>query len=76
MKQLQFPILTYIEANIKELDITTTALINTGSKVTFFRDFLLPKWEKPPPDKRIKIKEVHPTPNYLNIVQSNVSINS
>ena len=42
MKQLQFPILTYIEATLKELDITTTALIDTGPKVAFFHNFLLP----------------------------------
>ena len=42
MKQLQFPVLTYIEATIKELDITTATLIDTGSEVTFFRSFLLP----------------------------------
>ena len=74
MKQLQFLILTYIEATAKELDITTTALIDTGSEVTFFRNFLLPTWEKLPSDKRIKIKGVHPTPTYLNLVQSNVFI--
>jgi len=32
------------------------------------------QWEKLPCDKRIKIKEVHPTPTYLNLVQSNISI--
>ena len=57
MKQLEFPVLTYIEATVKGLDITTTALLDTGSKVTFFRDFLLPTWEKLPSDKRIKLKE-------------------
>ena len=45
MKHPQFPILTYIDVTLKELNITTTALINTGSEVTFFQDFLLPKWE-------------------------------
>ena len=44
MEQLQFPILTYVEATVKDLDITTTALLDTGSEVTFFRDFLLPKF--------------------------------
>jgi len=43
MKQLQFPILTYIDVTVKELDTMTTALTDTGSKVTFFQDFLLPK---------------------------------
>jgi len=74
MKQLQFPVLTYVEATVKDLDITTTVLLDTGSEVTFFRDFLLPSWEKLPSDKRIKIKGVHPTPTYLNLVQSNVSV--
>ena len=74
MKQLQFPVLTYIEATAKGLDITTTALIDTSSEVTFFCNFLLPTWEKLPSNKRIKIKGVHPTPTYLNLVQSNVSI--
>ena len=54
MKQLQFPVLTHIEATTKELDITTTALIDTGSEVTFCRNFLLPTWQKLPSDKRIK----------------------
>ena len=74
MKQLQFPVLTYVEATVKELDITTTALIDSGSEVTFFRNFLLPHWKKLPSDKRIKIKGVHPIPTYLISVQSNVSI--
>jgi len=74
MKQLQFPVLTYIEATIKELDITTIALSDISSKVTFFRNFLLHHWEKISFDKRIKIKGVHPIPAYLNLVQRNVSI--
>jgi len=74
MKQLQFSVLTYIEPTVKELDIRTTALIYTGSEVIFFRNFLLPHWENLPSDKRIKIKGVHCTPTYLNLVQSNVSI--
>ena len=43
MKELHFPILTCIDVNVKELDITTTTLIDIGSEVTFFQDFLLPK---------------------------------
>ena len=39
MKQLQFPILTYIDVTVKAFDITTTALIDTGYKITFFQDF-------------------------------------
>ena len=42
MKQLEIPILTYIDVTVKELDIKTTVLIDTGSEVTFFQDFLLP----------------------------------
>jgi len=42
MKQQQFSVLTYIEATAKELDITTTALIDTSSEVIFCRNFLLP----------------------------------
>jgi len=74
MKQLQFPVLTYSEATIKELDITTTVLIDIGSEVTFFRNFLLPQWEKLSHDGRIKIKGVHPTLTYPNSIQSNVPI--
>ena len=74
MKQLEFSVITYIEATVKDLDITTTALLDIGSEVTFFRDFLLPTWEKLPYDKRIKIKGVHPTPTYLHLVQSNISV--
>jgi len=33
MKQLQFFILTYIEATVKEFDITAAALIDTGFEV-------------------------------------------
>jgi len=66
--------LTYIEATAKELDITTTALIDTDSEVTFFHSFLFPTWVKLPSDRRIKIKGVHPTPSYLNLVQNNVSV--
>ena len=74
MKQLEFSVLTYIETTVKDLDITTTALLDTGSEVTFLCDFLLPTWEKLPADKRFKIQGVHPTPTYLNLVQSNVSV--
>ena len=51
MKQLQFPILTYIDVTVKELDIMTTTLTDTSSEVTFFQDFLLPKLEQPQIDK-------------------------
>jgi len=74
MKQLEIPILTYIDVTVKELDITTTALIDTGSQVTFFQDFLLPQWDKLSNDRKIRIKGVHPIPTYLDLVQSNVSI--
>ena len=74
MKQLHFPILTYIGVTVKESDITPTALINTGSEVTFLKDFLLLKWEKLPFDRKIKIKGVHPIATYLELVQNNVSI--
>ena len=53
MKQLEIPILTYIDVTVKELDITTTALIDIGSEVTFFQDFLLPKWDKLSNDRKI-----------------------
>ena len=43
MKQLENPILTYMDVTVKELDITTTALIDTGSEVTFFQDFFTSK---------------------------------
>ena len=36
MKHLEFPVLTYIEATVKDLDITTTTLLDTGSEVIFF----------------------------------------
>ena len=74
MKQLEIPILTYIDVTAKELDITTTALIDTGSEVTFFQDFLLPKWDELPNDRKNRIKGVHPIPTYLDLVQNNVSI--
>lgn len=74
MKHLQFPILTYIDVTVKELDITTTALIDTGSELTFFQTFLLPKWAKLHSNRKIRIKGVHPTPTYLEFIQSNVSI--
>ena len=74
MKELHIPILTYIDVIVKDLDITTTTLIATGSKVIFFQDFLLPKWKKLPSDQKIKIKGVHPTTTYLELVQSNVPI--
>ena len=62
--------LTHIEATVKEPDITIIALIHTGSKVSLFRNLLLPRWEKLSSDKRIKIKGVHLTPTYLNLIQS------
>ena len=74
MKQLQIPILTYIETIVTELDITTTALIDTGSEVTFFQNLLLLNWKKLPSNCQIRLQGVHPTPTYLNLRQSNVSI--
>ena len=59
MKQLEIPILTYIDVTVKELDITTTTLIDTGSEVIFFQDFSLPKWDKLQNDRKIRIKGVH-----------------
>ena len=56
MKQLQILILTYIKMTIKDLDVTTASLIDTGSEITFFQDFLVPKWEKLSSDKRLKLK--------------------
>ena len=53
MKQLQFSILAYIDVRVKELDITTTALLDTGSEVTFFQNFLLPNWKKLPSNFQI-----------------------
>ena len=57
MKQLEFSVVTYIEATMKELDITTTVLIDTGSEVTFFLNFLYPNGRKILSDKRTKLKE-------------------
>ena len=61
MKQLHFSILKYIDITEKDLDTTTTSLIDTGLEVTFFQDFLLPKWKKLSSDRKIRIKGVHPT---------------
>ena len=69
MRELDIPILTYIDATVKDFDITTMDLIDTISEVTFFQDFLLPKWEKPSFDQKIKIKGVHSTTTYLELVQ-------
>ena len=74
MKQLEISILTYINITIKEIDITTTALIDTGFQLTFFQDFLLLKWDKLPNDRKIRIKGVHPILTYLDLVQNNVFI--
>ena len=74
MKDLHTPILTYIDVIAKKLDITTTTLIDTGSEIILFQEFLLPKWKKLPHDLKIKIKGVRPTTTYLELVQSNVSI--
>ena len=61
MNQLQIPILTYIEVTVKELDITTTALIDTGFEVTFFQNFLLPNWENSPLIEKSELKmSIHP----------------
>ena len=70
LREYHFPILRYIDVTVKELDITTTALINTDSKVAFFQDFLLPKWEKLSSNRKIKTKSAHPTTTYLDLVQS------
>jgi len=74
MKQLHFSILIYIVVTVKDLDITTTILIDTRSKITFFQDFLLSNWEKFMSNQKIKIKGVHPNPIYLDLVQCNTII--
>ena len=50
------------------------SLIDLGFEVTFFQDFLLPKWELLPSNWKIRIKGVHSPSTYLELVQSNVSI--
>ena len=45
MKQIEFSVRTYIKITIKDLDITTTALIDIGSEATFFQQFLLQTWK-------------------------------
>ena len=67
MKELHFPILTYIDITVKDPDITSTALVDTGSEVTFFQDFLLPKLEKLPSDRKFRIKGVHHTTTHIRL---------
>ena len=39
MKEFHILIPKYIDVTVKDLDITTIALIDTGSEVAFFQDF-------------------------------------
>ena len=66
--------LTYIEITVKDLDVTTKALIDTWLEVAFLRDFLLSKWEELPSDGEIKIEGVQLTTTDLDFVRNNVSI--
>jgi len=74
MKELEFPILTYIEITTKDLDITIIALIDTGSEVTFFKKFLLQTQEKFSQNKRVQVKGINSLIAYLKIFQPNVLI--
>ena len=68
MKELHIHILTCLDVTAKDLDTTTTVLIDIVSEVTIFQNFLLPKWKKLPSDQKIKIKGAHPTTTYLELV--------
>ena len=47
MKELHIPILPYIDVTVKDLDIKITALIDTGSEVTFLRTFYYQNGKNP-----------------------------
>ena len=50
-----FPIGVYIQITVKEKDITTCALIDTGSEISIFKGFLINQWNN---EVHIKIKGV------------------
>ena len=75
MKQIEFFILTYIEVTAKELAIITIVLTDIGLEVTCFRQFLFPRWEKLPPNKKSKSKEfIQRTIAHLKFIQNNVPV--
>ena len=74
MKQIEFPILTYIEVIARELYITTIALIDTGSEVPFFHQFLLPRSEKLHPNQKVQVKGIHLTIAHLEYLQNNILV--
>lgn len=53
--QISFPLAVYIQVTIIETDITTCALIDTGSDIIIFKSFLIKTWEN---KSKIKITEV------------------
>ena len=53
--QISFPLAVYIQVTIIETDITTCALIDTGSDITIFKNFLIKTWEN---KSKIKITGV------------------
>ena len=53
--QISFPLAVYIQVTIIETDITTCALIDTGSDITIFKSFLITTWEN---KSKIKITGV------------------
>ena len=50
--QISFPLAVYIQVTIVETNITTCALIDTGSDITIFKNFLIKSWNE---NSKIKI---------------------
>ena len=56
MKEITFPTMVFIIVKILETKLYTYGLIDTGSEITIFKNFLLKEWE----NTKISIKGVRP----------------
>lgn len=68
---ITFPLAVYIQITIVETNITTCALIDTGSDITIIKTFLLKNWNN---DNTIKITGVTGISTPINKNKENVEI--
>ena len=70
MKEITFPTMVFIMVNILETKLYTCGLIDTRSKITIFKSYLLKEWE----NTKISIKGVTGNKEKITKQKENVEI--
>ena len=70
MKEITFPTKVFIMVNISETKLYTCELVDTRSKITIFKSFLLKEWK----DTKISIKCVSGNKEEITRQKENVEI--